>query len=64
MLIDIVDVVLGVWNILYPFITMKVMLTVTRRHVYNQLSIEVQQDREIRMRVALGVYIIADRALG
>ena len=28
----------------------------------NQLSVEVQQDQVIRMRVALGVYIIADRS--
>ena len=30
----------------------------------NQLSVEVQQDQGIRMRVALGVYIIADRSPG
>ena len=28
--------------------------------MFCQLSVEVQQDQEIRMRVALGVYIIAD----
>ena len=31
---------------------------------YNQLSIEVQQDLGIRMRVALGGYIIADGVPG
>ena len=32
--------------------------------VFDQLSVEVQQDQGIRMRVALGVYIIADGVPG
>ena len=36
------------------------MITGTSGHVYNQLSVEMQQDLGIRMRVALGGYTIAD----
>ena len=40
------------------------LITGTRGHVFNQLSVEVQQDQGIRMRIALGGYIIADGVPG
>ena len=49
-----------IWNRTYLFYIVTKALTI---RLVNQLSVEVQQDQEMRMRVALGVYIIADRSL-
>ena len=39
------------------------LLSLRVRKLFYQLSVEVQQDQGIRMRIALGVYIIADEDL-